>query len=228
MRAMKREASSPRASASTLLYTPSGFGELKTYHPGEVIYRPADRAERLYRVQRGEVRLLRVTQGARTQLISLLSAGDLFGEASANGTETMGDQAESAGSSGIWSIRHDELRALLAADVQAGLSLLDGFAREVRKYRHRLDGFTRLEVRARLAQTLLSLAETRGNPCPHGGEVHLRQLTQEDLADLVGATRSFVSTLINEMKRDGVLASSGRVLCLLDRGALAKEAAAEQ
>ena len=50
----------------------------------------------------------------------------------------------------------------------------------------------------------------------------LRGITQQDLADLVGASRSFVSTLINEMKRDGMLGNVGRILCIRDQKALRK------
>jgi CRP-like cAMP-binding protein len=47
-----------------------------------------------------------------------------------------------------------------------------------------------------------------------GEELCLHGITQQDLADLVGASRSFVSTLINEMKRDGLIEARGRVLVL--------------
>ena len=59
-------------------------------------------------------------------------------------------------------------------------------------------------------------------PFAHGGETDLRGITQQDLADLVGASRSFVSTLINEMKREGVLGNVGRILCVRDQKALRK------
>jgi CRP/FNR family transcriptional regulator, cyclic AMP receptor protein len=48
------------------------------------------------------------------------------------------------------------------------------------------------------------------------------------LADLVGASRSFVSTLINEMKRDGVLGNVGRTLCIRDQKALRRGASEEK
>ena len=70
--------------------------------------------------------------------------------------------------------------------------------------------------------------EAHGERCPHGGETDLRGITQQDLADLVGASRSFVSTLINEMKRDGVLGNVGRILCIRDQKALRKIASKEK
>ena len=57
--------------------------------------------------------------------------------------------------------------------------------------------------------------------CLHG-------ITQQDLADLVGASRSFVSTLINKMKRDALLANQGRLLVLRDEEGLNRVAAREK
>ena len=92
----------------------------------------------------------------------------------------------------------------------------------VRVLQQRVLGLTRKGVPARLAETLLSLA---GAPEAQGRGRTLQGITQQDLADLVGASRSFVSTLINKMKRDGLLASHGRVLVLADEAALARAAA---
>ncbi|HVE84467.1 MAG TPA: Crp/Fnr family transcriptional regulator MrpC, partial [Myxococcales bacterium] len=102
------------------------------------------------------------------------------------------------------------------------------YADRVRGLRQRVLGLTFKEVPARLADTLLALAEAHGERCPHGGETDLRGITQQDLADLVGASRSFVSTLINEMKRDGVLGNVGRILCVRDQKALRKIASKEK
>jgi CRP-like cAMP-binding protein len=74
---------------------------------------------------------------------------------------------------------------------------------------------------------LLTLAG-RTASAARGGETDLRGITQQDLADLVGASRSFVSTLINEMKRDGMLGNVGRILCVRDQKALRKIASAEK
>jgi hypothetical protein len=107
------------------------------------------------------------------------------------------------------------------------MALFNGLAAQARAYRQRLNGFLGLEVGARLVRTLISLGASHGDACTHGGEVELRKISQTDLADLVGGSRSFISTLINKMKREGTLANQGRVLCLLDLAALANAAGHE-
>jgi CRP-like cAMP-binding protein len=75
---------------------------------------------------------------------------------------------------------------------------------------------------------LQALAQAHGERIAPGNELCLHGITQQDLADLVGASRSFVSTLINKMKRDGLLANQGRLLVLRDEEGLNKVAAREK
>jgi CRP-like cAMP-binding protein len=98
--------------------------------------------------------------------------------------------------------------------------LVRAYSERARSLRQRVWGLTCKDVPARLAEMLLTMADSHGEQCPHGGEADIRGITQQDFADLVGASRSFVSTLINEMKRDGLLGNVGRVLCIRDRRAL--------
>src|SRR5690606_8194536 len=117
---------------------------------------------------------------------------------------------------------------LLESRPHLALDVIRALEERNRAMRRRLLGLTFKEVPARLADTLLVLADTHGDPCPHGGEYDLRGITQQDLADLVGASRSFVSTLINEMKRDGLLGNVGRILCIRDVRGLRERAAFEK
>jgi CRP-like cAMP-binding protein len=75
---------------------------------------------------------------------------------------------------------------------------------------------------------LIALAQAHGERLGPGNELCLHGITQQDLADLVGASRSFVSTLINKMKRDGLLANQGRLLVLKDEAGLDQVAQREK
>ena len=97
----------------------------------------------------------------------------------------------------------------------------------VRQLRQRVQGLTRKDVPARLAEMLMVLVDAHGEHSPTG-ELCLQGITQQDLADLVGASRSFVSTLINKMKRDGLLANQGRLLVMKDQEGLHRLAEREK
>jgi CRP-like cAMP-binding protein len=183
-----------------------GYFKVEAFPHNSVIYRPGDTSDRVYLLKSGRVRLMRLGKNSTRSVVSILRPGDLFGELFRPEGTPIEEMAIAAGEAEVWSIEGRDSRAL----------------------RKRVLGLTFKEVPARLADTLLTLMEAHGERCPHGGETDLRGITQQDLADLVGASRSFVSTLINEMKRDGVLGNVGRILCIRDQKALRKIASKEK
>jgi CRP/FNR family transcriptional regulator, cyclic AMP receptor protein len=205
-----------------------GYFKVETFPHNAIIYRPGDTTDRVYLLKSGRVRLMRIGKNSTRSVVSILRAGDLFGELFRPEGSAVEEMSISAGEAEVWSIEGRDFRAQLEARPAMAIDVIRAYADRVRGLRQRVLGLTFKEVPARLADTLLTLAEAHGERCPHGGETDLRGITQQDLADLVGASRSFVSTLINEMKRDGVLGNVGRILCVRDTKALRKLASNEK
>lgn len=205
-----------------------GYFKVETYPHNAIIYRPGDSAERVYLLKSGRARLMRMGKNSTRSVVAILRPGELFGELFSPEGSTMEELAIAAGEAEVWSIAGRDFRAQLEARPALAMDVIRSYADRVRGLRRRVQGLTFKEVPARLADTLLTLGDAHGERCPHGGETDLRGITQQDLADLVGASRSFVSTLINEMKRDGVLGNVGRILCIRDQKALRRLAANEK
>ncbi len=212
-----------------------GFFKIESYPTGSIIYRPGDPADRAFLLRSGRVRLLRpagssgpLAGHSGESVHALLRPGDLFGELLRPSDATMEEFAVAGGETEVWVIESGELRALVEARPPLAMEIIRGLTERLRSMRRRVNALTFKEVPARLAESLLVLGETHGDRCPHGGEIDLRGITQQDLADLVGASRSFVSTLINEMKRDGLLSSAGRVLCIRNQRELRRLASKDR
>ncbi|MBI3182465.1 MAG: Crp/Fnr family transcriptional regulator [Myxococcales bacterium] len=205
-----------------------GYFKVETYPHNSVIYRPGDTSDRVYLLKSGRVRLMRIGKNGGRSVVSILRPGDLFGELFRPEGTPIEELSSASGEAEVWSIEGRDFRAQLEARPTLALDVVKAYAERVRALRKRVLGLTFKEVPARLADTLLTLAESHGERCPHGGEIDLRGITQQDLADLVGASRSFVSTLINEMKREGSLGNVGRILCVKDQKALRKVASKEK
>ena len=205
-----------------------GYFKVETFANNAVIYQPGDTADRVFLLKGGRVRLMRIGRNDVRSVVSILRAGDLFGELFRPDGTTTDELAISAGDAEVWSIDGHDFRAQLEARPAMATDVIRAYSERVRSLRQRVLGLTFKEVPARLADTLIALSEAHGERCPHGGEIDLRGITQQDLADLVGASRSFVSTLINEMKRDGILGNVGRTICLKDQKALRKLASQDK
>jgi CRP/FNR family cyclic AMP-dependent transcriptional regulator len=203
------------------------FG-VERYVNNAVIHRPGDPSDRAFLVKSGRVRLTRLGLNASRSVTDILREGDLFGDMFRPESEPVDVLAVAAGETEVWCMEGRDLRAQIQARPAMASHLLGAYASRVRSLHRRVLGLTFKDVPARLADMILMMAEAHGESCPHGGEVDIRAITQQDFADLVGASRSFVSTLINGMKRDGLLGNVGRVLCVRDRSALRQLAEAQR
>ena len=57
-----------------------GYFKVETYPHNSVIFRPGDPADKVYLLKSGRVRLIRLGKGASRSVVSILRAGDLFGD----------------------------------------------------------------------------------------------------------------------------------------------------
>ena len=204
-----------------------GYFKVETFANSAVIYRPGMPADKVFLLRSGRVRLLRQGKGKSRSVMSVLKPGDLFGEVLRPEGSVMEELAVSSGKTEVWSIEGRDFRALLEARPALAVDVIRALNDRVRQLRVRVQGLTRKDVPARLAEMLLTLVDAHGEHTPTG-ELCLQGITQQDLADLVGASRSFVSTLINKMKRDGLLANQGRLLVIKDQEGLTKLAEREK
>jgi CRP-like cAMP-binding protein len=77
----------------------------------------------------------------------------------------------------------------------------------------KLESFAFKRTEVRLAQTFRELSGGFATRCNHGFGQHLR-LTQQELADLVGASRPVVSTILNKLRDKGVLGYNREYVCV--------------
>lgn len=70
-------------------------------------------------------------------------------------------------------------------------------------------------VETRVITALLELAEMFGIRCTHGYTLEIH-LTQQEVADLVGASRSVVSTVLNDFRSRGMLDYTREQICIND------------
>ena len=195
-----------------------GYFQIKTYTKKSTIYSFGDTLKEIHILKQGRVRLTRPLNQLKANIAhvvtDILPAGELFGNMSFESDYRAEESAITAEDAEVWSIAAQELSELMSARPELAIELFRIQSNRLEQQARRKHWLTTKDVPARLAATLVELADTFGNPAPNRPDIHLTGITQQDLADLVGASRSFVSTLINMMKQDGYLFSIGRNICI--------------
>ncbi len=187
---------------------------LLTLADGAVNYRQGDVCRHAYVVIEGLVMLSRMTADGRRLALALLSRGDWLGSLTLAGEGREAEEtAEAKGPVRLCRVAHADLKSWLARNPDLAWELIERTETQRQRLVHKLESLATRDVRARLAETLRELLDRFGEPCEHGFAIHVR-LTQQELADLVGASRPVVSTILNDLRDLGVLGYSRELICV--------------
>ena len=176
------------------------------------LYRQGEPARAIFCVLEGQVTVARSSADGATLTTAVMGAGDFFG-AALSGAAVTEDTARAKGAVSVWRAPIDEFRRLLLQHPAASWEFASLLARRQHRMERRLEGFAFKRVEARLAETFRELSGGFAMRCEHGFGQHLR-LSQQELADLVGASRPVVSTILNRLRDQGVLGYNREYVCV--------------
>ena len=180
----------------------------------DTIYSQGETRSDLFCVLDGQVKLARLSGGGGGFTTALLAAGELFGPGLFGSAEAEARETASArGEALVWRVPARELKALLVQQPLLCLRLVEALARRQHQLEQRLTSLALKRTEARLAETLRELSGCFETRCEHGFGQHLR-ITQQELADLVGASRPVVSSILNRLRDRGILGYSREYLCV--------------
>lgn len=189
---------------------------VKTVRHRAVVYAQGNHCGSVFGICDGQIKLAQVNRDGNELTIGLLTAGDMFGPGLADPRATDAQETATArGTVSLWKVPAEEWHALLVAVPAIGVRLIKAYADRQRQLERRLACIAFQRTETRLAETLRELSGGFDRRCEHGFGQHLR-ITQQELADLVGATRPVVSTILNRLRDQGILGYSREYLCVRD------------
>jgi CRP/FNR family transcriptional regulator len=190
---------------------------------GRVIFREGEAGDRLFVVLDGKIKITQAVSDGRENLLSVLGPGEMFGELSLFDPGTRTATAAAVTDCRLASLDHDDLRPLLTGRPEVATHLLQALARRLRRTNEALADLVFSDVPGRVAKALLELADKFGQP-DGAGVVVEHDLTQEELAQLVGSSRETVNKALSDFAGRGWLRLQGRSVTLLAADRLARRA----
>lgn len=169
--------------------------ELPKHH---VIFSPGAPSEAIYFIEKGRVRLTRLSPEGKTVILALLGPGELIGEAAWE-TGEHDSYAETLEESRIYQIGREAFQNFIRENPEFGLRLIQILGIRLKQAQARIEDLVFRQVPSRVARLLLSLAETHGKVTPNGIRVEF-PLTHQEIADLVGSSRVTVTQILNKFR----------------------------
>ena len=200
----------------------------KQLHPvdfsrGHTIFAEGEPGDRLYIVMSGKVKIGRRSPDGREHLTAIMGPSDMFGELA-----VFDPGPRTASATAITQVRavamdRAALHAWIADRPEIAQQLLRVLARRLRRTNDSIADLIFTDLSGRVAKLLLQLAQRFG--AQEGGTVRVtHELTQEEIAQLVGASRETVNKALSGFTQRGWIQTDGKTVLILDPERLGRRA----
>ncbi|MCW2840500.1 MAG: Crp/Fnr family transcriptional regulator [Aeromicrobium sp.] len=190
---------------------------------GEILFSEGDDGNQLYVVTEGKIKLGRTSPDGRENLLAILGPGQMFGELSFFDPGPRSATATAVTDVELKSLGHEALSPVLNAHPDVAHALLNQLAGRLRRTNEVVGDLVFSDVPGRVAKALLDLASRFGRRADDGIHVN-HDLTQEELAQLVGASRETVNKALADFASRGWLRLEPRSVVILDLERLQRRA----
>ena len=195
---------------------------VKRYQDGDLICARGEPPEQWIACARGAVRVSSTTLTGKQITLTYVEPGIWFGDVAMFDGDRRTHDAYAHGPTTILCVARADFQKILAAHSELYEALLKLQARRIRLLFGQVEDLKTLPLRARLAKQLGHLVRSYGVPSLSSDDEWriTLQLAQEELAQLLGASRQRVNQELKTMEREGIIRieSAGLVVC--DRQAL--------
>jgi CRP/FNR family cyclic AMP-dependent transcriptional regulator len=195
---------------------------VKRYQDNGLIAARGEPPEEWVACAKGAVRVSSTSLSGKQITLTYMEPGTWFGDIAIFDGDRRTHDAYAHGETTLLCVAKADFKKILATHTELYEAMLRLQARRIRQLFGLVEDLNTLPLRARLAKQLLHLARSYGIPSlSNTNEIRISlHLAQEELAQLLGASRQRVNQELKAMERDGVIAIETAGLMIRDRSAL--------
>ena len=186
-----------------------------TLKRGDTLFHEGDDGDRFYIVTEGKVKLSHTSDDGRENLLAVLGPGEVIGELSLFDLGKRSSTVVAIAPTRLLALAHTDMRRYLVEHTGLALSMLRELAVRLRHTNEQLADLVFSDVPGRVAKALLDLANRFGERTPECIYV-AHDLTQEELAHLVGASRETVNKSLADFVSRGWIRLEGCAVLLIE------------
>ncbi len=191
---------------------------VRQYPARAVVVSQGEPANALFGIMRGRLKVVSSGPDGRDTVLGIMGQGEVFGEVALLDGGTRSATCTAVEPCELMAIDREPFLELLEQSPGIAVKLLHVLSGRLRRLSQRSEDAAFLDVPSRLARSLLDLA-TRFGERPRGttsGIVITLKLSQQELGDLVGATRESVNKHLKDWARQGLVEIDGGRMTISD------------
>jgi CRP/FNR family transcriptional regulator, anaerobic regulatory protein len=171
-----------------------------SYKKGEIIYRAGDQSDSLYIVNKGRVRIYRLSESGKEQLLRILNPGDFTGELALFNDTIHEAYASAMVDTSVCTVKRADFQNLLIKYPTIALKVMAEFSTRLEKAEKQTTRLATEKVDTRIALFLAECIEEDSK----NNEITL-PMSKKDLASYLGTTPETISRKLLEFETLGYI-----------------------
>ena len=184
-------------------------GQVRMFPKNTVIINEGDRGDSLFVILSGRVKVYVSDNDGREMILDLYGAGDYVGEMALDGRPRSAS-VMTLEPSACSVVTRDALREAIVGNPDVTMALISTLIDRARIATDNVKNLALMDVYGRVARLLLSLAKEQ----PDGKMIVPDKMTQQDIADRVGASRDMISRIFKDLTIGGYVTVAERVITI--------------
>ena len=184
----------------------------KQYPKNAVVLTEGEMGDSLYMIQSGKVKVFIGDQDGREMILKLLGPGDFFGEMSMIDKQPRSASVTTLEGSVFLVMSHSSFEKCIEQVPRIATIVMRILAQRVREADKKIGTLALMDVYGRVASTLLELAVMDNGKLMVG-----EKLSQQDLANMVGASREMVNRILKDLSDRGFISIESKAITIINR-----------
>lgn len=182
----------------------------KKYKKGEIIFMPGDSLNNLYVVNKGLVKISKISSLGKEQIIRILQTGDFMGELTLFSSSVHNNTAEALEITEVCIIQGQKIKELLLQQPDMALKFLQKYTERIEESEKLIEQLTLRDVEQRIASYLLNEIE-KNEIINKKGEYEINlPVSKGDLSSLIGTTQETLSRKLSLLQDSGIIRLEGQ------------------
>jgi CRP/FNR family cyclic AMP-dependent transcriptional regulator len=184
----------------------------KSYPKNAVVLTEGEMGDSLYMIQSGKVKVFIGDEEGREIILKILGPGAFFGEMSMVDKQPRSASVTTLEPSTFQVLTHALFEKCVEQEPRIATMVMQILAQRVREADRKIGTLALMDVYGRVASTLLELAVYRD-----GALVVGEKLSQQDLANMVGASREMVNRILKDLVERGCITIESKNITIVNR-----------
>ena len=191
----------------------AAVAKTRRYGKDDVVFHADESGDVFCLIREGQVKVTMISPEGKEIILSILAAGDFFGEMALFDNEPRSATVIAIEPLEVVSIWRSDFLHILSENFSITQKVLGELSKRLRNASNRIESLATMDVYGRLARFFLDLARQSGKVLENDYVAVIRP-THQAIANMIGTSRETVSRLIHDLMKQNLLLSEGKTIYL--------------